>query len=64
MIESWQHFQFSTVVSTFAGRNEMVNFGKITMESKKGARFDITSDTNPQLIFVPSRGNILVIIIL
>ena len=38
----------------------MVNYGKISMESKKGSRFDISSDTEPQLIFVPSKGNILV----
>ena len=38
----------------------MVNYGKISMESKKGARFDISSDTDPQLVFVPSQGNILV----
>lgn len=39
----------------------MVNYGKISMESKKGTRFDLTSDTEPQMIFVPSQGNILVI---
>jgi len=38
----------------------MVNYGKISMESKKGSRFDISSDTEPQLIFAPSKGNILV----
>ena len=42
------------------GRNEMINYGKISMESKKGTRFDISSDTEPQMIFVPSQGNILV----
>jgi hypothetical protein len=38
----------------------MVNYGRISMESKKGSRFDISTDTEPQLIFVPSKGNILV----
>ncbi|KAI9555459.1 hypothetical protein GHT06_017974 [Daphnia sinensis] len=42
------------------GRNEMINYGKILMESKKGTRFDISSDTDPQMVFVPSQGNILV----
>ena len=36
----------------------MVNYGRISMESKKGSRFDISSE--PRLIFVPSKGNILV----
>lgn len=47
-------------VKYFLGRNEMVNYGKISMESKKGTRFDMTSDTEPQMVFVPSQGNILV----
>lgn len=38
----------------------MINYGKILMESKKGTRFDISSDTEPQMVFVPSQGNILV----
>ena len=38
----------------------MVNYGKISMESKKGTRFDLTSETEPQMVFVPSQGNILV----
>ena len=41
----------------------MVNYGKISMENKKGARFDISSDTDPQMIFVPSQGNISVSLI-
>lgn len=44
------------------GRNEMVNYGKISMESKKGTRFDVSSDTDPRLIFVPSQGNVLVLL--
>lgn len=42
------------------GRNEMVNYGRISMASKKGLRFTVSSDTEPQMIFVPSQGNILV----
>jgi len=38
----------------------MVNYGKIPMESKKGTRFDISTDADPEMIFVPSQGNILV----
>lgn len=42
------------------GRNEMINFGKISIDSKKAARIDLSCDTNPQMIFVPSQGNVLV----
>jgi len=47
-------------ILSFAGRNEMINFGKISIDSKKAARIDLSCDTNPQMIFVPSQGNVLV----
>ena len=43
-----------------SGRNEMINYGKISIDSKKAARIDLSCDTNPQMIFVPSQGNVLV----
>lgn len=45
--------------NTFTGHKEIVNFGKIPNESKRAIRFDVSHNCIPDLVYVPSEGNIL-----
>nr|CAD7256860.1 unnamed protein product [Timema shepardi]CAD7568549.1 unnamed protein product [Timema californicum] len=44
--------------TTFDGRNEMINFGKIKNDSKKCIQFDVTINASPKIVYVPSEGSI------
>lgn len=46
--------------NTFTGNNEMVNFGTIPNETKKCIQFDVATNSDPKLVYVPSDGNIFV----
>lgn len=45
--------------NTFTGQREIVNFGKIPNESRRTIRFDVSHNSIPDLVYVPSEGNIL-----
>ena len=46
--------------NTYDGTNEMVNYGRVPNEMKKCMQFDITVDSDPKLVYVPSEGNIFI----
>lgn len=46
--------------NTYNGKNERVNFGSISNETKKCVQFDVAKISNPRLVYVPSDGNIFV----
>jgi len=46
--------------STYNGQNEMVNYGKIPNDTKKCMQFDVSVNSDPKLVYVPSEGNILI----
>ena len=41
-----------------SGRNALVNFGKITNNSKKGVTMAVSCATDPAIVYVPSENNI------
>ena len=46
--------------STATGQNTMVNFGRVTNESKRSVKITISGGSKPQLVFVPSVSDILI----
>lgn len=43
---------------TFTGKNTMVNFGRISNESRKCIKFSACTNSKPELVFVPGDSNI------
>jgi DNA excision repair protein ERCC-8 len=46
--------------STYSGENEMVNYGEIPNGTKNRMQFDVSVNSDPKLVYVPSEGNILI----
>ena len=44
--------------STATGKNTLVNYGAISNDSKKCIKLTVSEDTRPELVFVPSAGDI------